>query len=90
MVTDQSFTIPKEDRLIREGVIIQVDSFEFESFRILAMVETTSRYMAARVVENKTYTGELDQKVAMVGAFTKEIGKKKSLFSVMLKLRLCV
>ena len=40
------------------------------------MVETTSCYMAARVVENKSYTGSKDQKVAMVEEFIKETGYK--------------
>ena len=76
MVKDQSFSVPKEERLIREGNTIQLDYFEFESTRILIMVETTSWYMAARVVENKSYTGQIDQKVAMVGASIKDIGKR--------------
>ena len=47
------------------------------------MVETTSCYMAARVVENKSYTGSKDQKVAMAEEFIKETGYKISHYNVM-------
>ena len=74
MIKDQSFTVPKEDRLARDAVVIQIDYFEFEATRILMMVETTSCFMAARVVENKSYTGQMDQKVSMVADFILFIG----------------
>ena len=39
MVKDHSLTVPKEERLERKGVIVQLDFFEFHGCRVLAMVE---------------------------------------------------
>ena len=76
MIKDQSFTVPKEDRLNREACVIQMDYFEFEEIRILMMVEKTSCFMAARVVDDKSFKGHMDQKVAMVADFIIFTGRK--------------
>ena len=41
------------------------------------MVETTRGYMFARVVEEKAYRGQYDQKVTMVEDFLKDLGKRE-------------
>ena len=76
MIKDKSLTVPKLRRDERGGVVIQVDFFEYHELRILCMVETTSSYMFARVVENKEVTGTLDPKVQLIENFIRELGVK--------------
>ena len=76
MRKDHSLSVPKEERLNRTGIIIQLDYFEFHEIRILAMAETTSGYLYARPVKGKEYIGQSDEKVTMVEDFLKELGKK--------------
>ena len=57
MVKDHSLTVPKSERLQRTGVIVLMDYFSFHELQVLTLVETTSGYLFARVVEEKTFTG---------------------------------
>ena len=75
-IKDHSLTVSKTEREKRKGVIVQIDFFEFHELRVLAIVETTSGYLHARVVESKTVTGTYDPKVEVVVNFLKEIGHK--------------
>ena len=56
--------------------MIQIDFFEYHELRILCMVETTSSYMFARVVETKEVVGTLDPKVQLIENFIRELGTK--------------
>ena len=76
MTKDHSLSVPKSERQQRDGVIIQIDFFEFHSLRVMIMVETTSSYMYARIVDGKTYSGTFDRKVHMIEQFIRELGKK--------------
>ena len=76
MTKDKSLTVPKSQREQRGGIIIQVDFFEYHDLRIICMVETTSSYLFARVVETKEVTGTLDPKVQLVENFIRELVAK--------------
>ena len=76
MVKDHSLTVPKSERLQRTGVIAQMDFFSYHAIQVLAMCETTSGYMCARIVKEKTFTGVYDEKVSIVENFLRDIGKR--------------
>ena len=77
MVKDHSLTVPKSRRLMRTGVVVQMDFFSYHDIQILILCETTSGYIYARVVKEKTFTGAHDEKVSMVEDFLREIGKRE-------------
>ena len=76
MVKDHSLTVPKSERLLRTGIVVQMDFFSIDKMRILVCVETTSSYVYARKVDEKTFTGSSDQKVSMVEDFLRDMGKR--------------
>merc|ERR1712168_1724688 len=75
MVKDHSLTVPKSERLMRTGVVLQMDLFSYHEIQILIFCETTSGYIYARIVKEKTFTGVHDEKVSMVEDFLREIGQ---------------
>ena len=66
MTKDHSLTVPKEERMVREGVVVQVDFFEYHGLRVMCCCENTSIYIYARVVSDKTYTGAFGPKFHMI------------------------